>query len=253
MSDMYMLSDLHCHILPGIDDGARDENMSGALLASEKAQSVRQIIFTPHFYADRMEPGAFTEARDQAFGRMKETMDDLGLSAMRGAEVRMQEKLLGMDLTSLRMGDTHYLLLEWPFSSYPFWGEDIVYKLLDAGIRPVFAHIERYEYFFRNEENLEYFRNLGCLFQVNADTVLNPKQQSQVLHLIRDGYLHIVASDAHNTGGRPSNLKKALDCISEHLGERAALWLNTNADQIFHDREVKILSRDFVNRIKKGN
>ena len=220
---MYMLSDLHCHILPGVDDGARDENMSGALLASEEAQSVRQIIFTPHFYADRMEPGAFTEARDQAFGRMKETIDTLGLSAMRGAEVRMQEKLLSMDLSGLRMGDTQYLLLD-----------------------------ERYEYFFRNEENLEYFRNLGCLFQVNADTVLNPKQQSQVFHLIRDGYLHIVASDAHNTGGRPSNLKKALDCISEHLGERAALWLNTNADQIFRDRKVEILTRDLVNSIKKG-
>ena len=243
---MYMLSDLHCHILPGIDDGARDDNMSGALLASEEAQSVRQIIFTPHFYADRMEPEAFTEARDQAFGRMKGTIDALGLSAMKGAEVRMQEKLLSMDLSGLRMGNTHYILLEWPFSSYPFWGEVIVYKLLDAGIRPLFAHIERYEYFFRNEENLEYFRNLGCLFQVNADTVLNPKQ-------IKDGYLHIVASDAHNTGGRPSNLKKAMDCISAHLGEEATRWLNRNADDLFHDREVKILTRDFVNSIKNRN
>lgn len=250
---MYMLSDLHCHILPGIDDGARDDIMSGALLASEEAQSVKQIIFTPHYYADRMEPGTFMQSRDQAFERMKETIGTLGLSAMKGAEVRMQEKLLAMDLSGLRMGDTHYFLLEWPFSSYPFWGEDIVFKLLDAGIRPLFAHIERYEYFFRNEENLEYFRNLGCLFQVNADTVLNPRQQSQVFHLIRDGYLHIVASDAHNTGGRPSNLKKAMDCISDNLGEETAGWLNRNADDIFHDREVKILTRDFVNSIKNRN
>lgn len=250
---MYMLSDLHCHILPGIDDGARDESMSGALLASEEAQSVRQIIFTPHFYADRVRPEVFIRARDRAFGCMKATIDGLGLSAMKGAEVRMQEKLLGMDLSGLRLGDTHYLLLEWPFTSYPFWGEDLVYQLLDTGIRPVFAHIERYEFFFRNEENLEYFRNLGCLFQVNADTVLNPKQQSQVFHLIRDGYLHIVASDAHNTGGRPSNLKKALDCISEHMGENTARWMNENADHIFNDREVEILTRDLVNSIKKGS
>ena len=245
-----MLSDLHCHILPGIDDGARDEEMSGALLASEREQGAGQIIFTPHFYADRMQTEKFIEDRDRAFAGMEDQIGSLGPMAQKGAEVRMQEKLLDMDLAPLRLGNTHYFLLEWPFSAYPMWGEDVVYKLLDQGIRPLFAHIERYEYFFRNEENLEYFRSLGCLFQVNADTVLNPRQQYQVFHLIRDGYLHVTASDAHNTAGRPSNLKKALDCIRENLGDPIADWMIRNADHIFHDRPVEILTRDIVSSYK---
>ena len=251
MSDTYMLCDLHCHILPGIDDGARDEEMSGALLASQKQQGVGQIIFTPHFYADRLQTETFITNRDNAFGKMQGVLESLGLSSLKGAEIRMQEKLLDMDLSPLRLGDTRYILLEWPFSAYPMWGEDIVYKLLDRGIRPLFAHIERYEYFFRNEENLEYFRSLGCLFQVNADTVLNPKQQCQVFHLMKDGYLHVTASDAHNTGGRPSNLKKAMDCIRENLGDAFADWMIRNADNIFHDRPVEIRTREIVNSYKE--
>ena len=66
------LTDIHCHILPGIDDGAKDPDMSGALLLSEKHQGIGQIIFTPHYYADEISVEGYIKRRQDALDRMQE-------------------------------------------------------------------------------------------------------------------------------------------------------------------------------------
>ena len=129
-----VLTDIHCHILPGIDDGAKDPDMSGALLLSEKQQGVSKILFTPHYYANEISVDGFIRRRADALERMQKTLERLEIETALGAEVRMQEELIGMDMRPLRMGDTPYLLLEFPFLSgtYPLWGEMIVEQLLDT-------------------------------------------------------------------------------------------------------------------------
>ena len=146
MTNTY-ITDIHCHILPGIDDGAQNPDISGALLLSEQQQGIRQILFTPHFYAHDMKVEEYCRNRAAAFACMKDTCFRLGLETALGAEVRMDEELFDIDFTDLRMGDSRYLLLEWPFLSgtFPLWGEEIVDILLRQGITPVFAHIDRYD------------------------------------------------------------------------------------------------------------
>ena len=235
-----ILTDLHCHILPGIDDGAKDADMSGALLLSEKQQGVEQIFFTPHFYADEISVDGYIERRAAALERMRETVDRLGLKTALGAEVRMQEELTGMDLRPLRMGNTPYLLLEFPFLSgtYPLWGERIVEQLLDQGIRPVFAHIDRYDYFMNDTERLEHFREMGCIFQVNADSVISRRRSPAVFELMKAGHVHVLGSDAHSPEKRPANLRSALEKVEAKLGSGMALFLSGNADAVFRGEAV---------------
>ena len=106
------LTDLHCYILPGIDDGAQNPDISGALLLSEQQQGIRQIMFTPHFYAHDLKVEDYCRHRNAAYESMKETIGRLGLVTALGAEVRMDEELFDIDFSDLRMGDSRYLLLE---------------------------------------------------------------------------------------------------------------------------------------------
>lgn len=240
MSEHTLLTDLHCHILPGIDDGAKDADMSGALLLSEKQQGTGQILFTPHYYANEVGTEEFILRRGAAFERMQETINRLDLKTSLGAEVRMQEELIGMDMRPLRMGDTSYLLLEFPFLSgtYPLWGEMIVEQLLDQGIRPLFAHIDRYDFFMNDTERLSHFREMGCIFQVNADSVISRRRSPRVYELMRNGFVHVLSSDAHSLEKRPVNLKSALDHVEAKLGRGMAGFLMENADAIFRGEAV---------------
>jgi protein-tyrosine phosphatase len=235
-----VLTDIHCHILPGIDDGAKDPDMSGALLLSEKQQGVSKILFTPHYYANEISVEGFIRRREEALEKIQGPLERLELKTALGAEVRMQEELVGMDMKPLRMGDTPYLLLEFPFLSgtYPLWGEMIVEQLLDQGIRPLFAHIDRYEYFMNDREKLDHFREMGCIFQVNADSVISKRRSPVVFELMKAGYVHVLGSDAHSPEKRPVHLKSALEKVESKMGSGMAAFLTENADAVFRGEEV---------------
>ena len=234
------ITDLHCHILPGIDDGAQNPDASGALLLSEQQQGISQIMFTPHFYAHDMSVEQYCRNRAHAYARMEETCTRLGIKTSLGAEVRMDEELFDISFEELRLGNTRYLLLEWPFLSgtFPLWGEEIVALLLRQGIIPIFAHIDRYDYFLGNQERLRYFLERGCLFQVNADSCISRRRSPVVFELIRAGLVHIVCSDAHSPEKRPCHMGAALKAVESRLGVSTVEFLLANADDIFNDREV---------------
>ncbi|MBS6395792.1 MAG: hypothetical protein KH452_01390 [Clostridiales bacterium] len=234
-----MLSDLHCHILPGVDDGAENMDVTERMLRAERDAGVRQIIFTPHFYAERQDVDVFLARRADAVRQVKKICSELQISQKAGAEVYMSSELLEVDLPSLCMGDTNYLLLEWP-SVYPLWGEEMVDHLLDQGIRPVFAHIERYSCFFAKEKNLDPYIRKGALCQMNAGTLLKPDLQKRALELIRRKYVHILSSDAHNMRSRAPHTAEAYEVIKNRLGGSWAEKLAENASAVFHGEDLCI-------------
>lgn len=236
-----VLSDLHDHILPGIDDGARDMEMSRALLDKEAQDGVRQIMFTPHFYAHRMGMEEFLQRRKAAYEKILPLCEERGISTALGAEVRMRIELLSMDMRPLRMGETQYFLLEWPFQGgFPLWGDDVVQHVRRAGLRPIFAHIERYEFLFGDEDRLRRYLDQGCLFQTNTETILDKNMQKREIHLIREGLIHIVCTDAHHPVNRPVRLLEAMEVVRKKAGREAYERLVRNADDIFHDRTVHV-------------
>lgn len=231
-------TDLHCHILPGIDDGAPDLEAAEALLLTQKEQGIRQILFTPHFYANQMELDSFLRRRYKSAVQIAGFCASHEIAGALGAEVRMESELLELELKPLALADTPYLLLEWPFVGYPLWGKEVVRRVFDAGLRPVFAHIERYDYFWEEPENLRGYIAEGVLCQMNASTVLRQSTRKQALQLIREGYVHVLASDAHSMKHRPPQLGEAFQVIRDKLGAAVEQRLRENADLVFRGADL---------------
>ena len=142
------MTNLHCHILPGIDDGAKDTAVSLELLRREYEDGVRNIAFTSHFNSERTTVEAFTAKRQAAFEQLTAALEGqpMQFDFKLGAEVIFSPGLCELDTRALCMGDTAYLLLEFPTTHKPHFIRQTLYRLQQQGIVPLIAHIERYPY-----------------------------------------------------------------------------------------------------------
>ena len=243
LSDMFnekkkTLTDLHCHILPGIDDGAKDLDTAVALLKEQKSQGVEQIVFTPHFWSWEKSLRQFALDRYHAAEKVAGILDELGIEWGAGAEVRMTPDLLKMDLKSLNIVGTPYFLLEWPFTQFPLYGREVVDRVQEMDYIPLFAHIERYDYFWNSPKNLDEYIDEGVVCQINPGILLKSETRKYALKMIKDGYVHVLSSDAHNMENRPPHLKLAYQVVEKNLGKKYAEKLKANADRIFHGEEI---------------
>lgn len=238
MSEVKELTDLHCHILPGIDDGAPDFESAVSLLKEEKEQGITKIVFTPHFWSWQKSVRQFSLDRYNAAVMLSPVMDELGIEWGAGAEVRMTPELLQMDLRPLNFVGTEYFLLEWPFTQFPVYGREVVDRIQELGYTPVFAHIERYDYFWQNPQALEEYLEEGVICQINPGILLNSATRKYALKMIKEGYVQILSSDAHSINKRPPHLKLAHQIVEKGLGRKTEAALRKNADRIFRGQPL---------------
>lgn len=142
------MTDLHCHILPNIDDGAKDVSISLRLLEKEYADGVRNIAFTSHFNSEWTTPDAFLQKRAAAYETLTAALPT-GPEAMQfrfklGCEVYFSPKLCELDAKALCIGDTSYMLVEFPTTHKPHFIRQTFALLQEQGVLPLIAHIERY-------------------------------------------------------------------------------------------------------------
>ena len=129
------MTDLHTHILPGIDDGSRTVDESISLLKAELESGVHTVALTPHFRSNTMAQSEFLKQRESAYEQLLEAVRQNGLriSFVLGAEVEFSPELLRLDLDSLCYEDTKTLLVELPMFHYNPFTCDVFYKLLLKG------------------------------------------------------------------------------------------------------------------------
>lgn len=214
-----MLCDLHTHILPGIDDGAADLSESITLLTQEKDCGVDTVVLTPHFKPQLQKPTDFLENRARAFEQLTKASDG-SIRFLLGAEVLYSKYLSAIEnLRDFCIQDTDYLLLEMPYhAKFDDRVLQSVGRLVDEhGILPILAHVERYEAVRRDPEILLRFREMGALFQVNAQSFLqkNFGMRRFLRRLIRMDCLDLVATDCHDPKTRPARLSHALEAIEK--------------------------------------
>lgn len=197
--------DIHCHILPGIDDGAKDLSEALAMLAVQGASGVDRLYLTPHFYPEEVSLDEFLTARASALARLESERSGEELPQIRpGAEVRYCRQLLDLDLRKVTLGDSDYLLLELPGRHYPSFAVQILEELQSQGIIPILAHVERCAYFREDPQLLKRLVDLGALAQVSASALFDRKDRNFARSCLEHGLAHMAASDAHNlTGRRP--------------------------------------------------
>jgi protein-tyrosine phosphatase len=169
--------DAHCHILPGIDDGAENEEMSLAIAHLLLELGVRQVVATPHVISDTY-PNS-TERILESVHRVQSLFEqrDVPLKVVPGAEYYAENEFLERISNDdvIAWDDKRYVLFESPMYQEPMLLDEIVFQLKSSGYTPLLAHAERYRYLQKNPARLDELRRLGARFQVNHPSFHLPK------------------------------------------------------------------------------
>ncbi|MEE1125252.1 MAG: CpsB/CapC family capsule biosynthesis tyrosine phosphatase [Acutalibacteraceae bacterium] len=235
--------DLHCHILSGIDDGAKELQDSIAMLRAEVAQGIRSVVFTPHFNLEKLSVEDFSALRNENLKLLQnsEEFKELNVTIKTGAEVYYSPMLYSADLEQLCIQDTDYILIELPVASKPYEMNNVIHSIINRGYTPILAHVERYPYFTENPVLLYNLVLEGCLAQVNAGAIIGKGNQSvMAMKYLKWELAQIVCSDCHSIDRRPPNIDKALDVINKKLGSDYIDWLDKNSSDIFNNRSVDL-------------
>lgn len=233
------MTDLHCHLLPAIDDGAKNEAEALELLLAQYRSGVRNVALTSHFDCERDKLDVFLRRRAASFERLQREIyhhsgppEELRLRL--GAEVAFSPNLCRTQVERLCLEGTSVLLLELPGERLPMYFEETVKQLQGWGITPLIAHVERYPYILDRLWMLCDWIDWGCYVQVNGGSLLKGGRNSRLLmNLIRWNLIHVVASDAHHLISRPPNLKQAMGQVERSLGSETAQRLQQNAARLF--------------------
>lgn len=236
--------DIHSHILPGVDDGAKDMEMTMEMIDLAYSQGVRVMIATPHYYPGHVRhPKEYMDSVfHETVSAVKEKYGDFTI--LPGNEIYFREgaleKLQSKRLHS--MADTPYVLLEFsPGAQYKHLC-GAVRKCVECGFYPILAHIERYQCLWKNEKCIGELVRMGAYMQVNAENFTGgffSAQRRWCLRLAREGLMHFIGSDAHNTQERRPNLNQAADYLKEKLDEAAFR-------RIMFDNPAKLLRGEYL-------
>lgn len=234
--------DLHCHILPGLDDGARDIGETIEMLKMEAADGINRIAATPHFHSDRISLPEFLDRRSEAMdfvGRKLASMN-MNVQLIPAAEVRLSPDIINLSgKRELCYRDTNYMLLELPMEFYAEWIPDVLYTLKLDGIIPVIAHVERYPYIVRKPQLLYKLLCSGAVAQFNAADVLTfGSTRNTILRFIRCGMCHVISSDAHSVKRRPPEIGRAMEILRKKCGSDFLQYLNQNSESIIANEEI---------------
>jgi protein-tyrosine phosphatase len=215
--------DLHCHIIPGIDDGARDLGEALALLQIAEQEGISHMVITPH-----INPGFFdntTAIIQQGLSDLQAASKAAGLTIQlaAAAEVRLSTEILawaerGMLPFVGSYNGFNVLLLEFPHSHIPAGADKLVKWLISKNILPMIAHPERNRDVQTDPAKLAPFIRLDCLFQLTASSVLGDmgeRSTALAIQLLKQKLFSVMATDSHNLLRRPPKLKKAAEVISE--------------------------------------
>ena len=169
MRDLY---DIHCHILPGVDDGAKNMDIALALIEKEIEAGVETIILTPHFRKEMFEPDMedIWNAYDELLYETRYKNIRLYLGCEFHANMEMVETL-DNDLRPT-LADSRYVLTEFAHNSTRAFMKERADALLMSGYRPIIAHIERYRATRKDFDLIEDLIEMGCEVQVNADAII---------------------------------------------------------------------------------
>lgn len=237
--------DMHCHILPGVDDGSKNMEMSLKMLEMEYRQGVRNIVFTPHCFAGRTQPELIKARYDELVDQAKEQFPELTLYL--GNELMYSDTIVEelFDKNAYTINGTSYVLVE--------FYTDLSWKQLSAamrrigseGYRPILAHMERYECLVRHTDRVDELISQGVVMQMNCESVVGglfDRQAADCRRLIESGRIHLLGTDAHRIDWRPPNFIDALRVLTKKIKDEDLL------QRILLDNPKKILEGASVGR-----
>jgi len=209
--------DIHCHLLPGMDDGCKNPDETIRLLQEQKKQGCKGIVATSHYYP-RESIESFLKRRQECYDNYRREAEATGefdkLPPIEfGAEVAYHSGLVqDEDFEKLCMGKSRYLLLEMPFEPWtPAVMRDVRSISSVWGITPVIAHIERFLSFAGKNYLEEMLYDMDVIIQVNAGNFASFSKRHTVLKLIKKDLVQAFGTDSHNMTSRKPNMELAIN------------------------------------------
>ena len=237
--------DMHCHIVPGVDDGAKDMETALSMLKIAYEDGIRAMIATPHYHPDKVLVDealvyeSFCTLKDEA----EKQFQDMKLYYGReiycdydSVDVLCERKL------KLTMCDTEYVLVEFPTSVEYQYLQNMVRRLIMSGYIPIIAHIERYECLVSHPERVAELHNMNIVMQVNAVSVMGnmgKEIKKFVKNLLKNNLIDLVASDAHSAGRRTPRLRKAAVYVGRKYGVHTM-------ERLFIDNQRRVIGGKFM-------
>ena len=230
--------DIHCHILPNVDDGSSSLELSRQLLFNAYSEGIDAVCITPHF----MRLNEYKIKRNELaklFNEFEESVKDIPVDLYLGNELYIDSELdtllLNKEICSLN--DSRYVLVEFPFNNYKKEYDEYLYNI-SLQYKIIIAHPERYHYVQENCDFVNRWLKEGYSLQCNQGS-LNYKQTKNVMFkLIEQGKVSFICSDAHNEY-RPLTLTDAYNTISKKFNkETADVLFEENALRVLGDQEL---------------
>lgn len=239
--DAYDMVDLHCHILPGLDDGPKTMEESVEMAEAAIAEGITHLVATPHssseFFFDYPKARALCKELQAKVGKR--------LTLATGCDFHLNpENVELLRAHSLRfcVNQKDYLLVEFNEIAIPPAVDQTLHGMQLAGIRPIVTHPERNRLLRAKPERLASWVRHGCFGQVTGGALtgrFGSSARNDAMRWIGAGLIHFVSSDAHNTSSRPVQLRAAYEVVEKEFGkEKARALFVDNPRAAFEGRDL---------------
>lgn len=220
--------DIHCHLLPGLDDGAQNIEQSLELARKAVEEGIHTVIATPHCI-----PEVYFNEGEAVLEKVRSLQEELRcvgipLKVLPGMEVHLAldiPRRLGTG-SALTLGNSgKYVLLEFPLSSVPSYSEQVIFEIMLKGIKPILAHPERNKEIIEEPTILYNLIDKGCLVQITSGSLIGgfgTKIQKLSSEFLKLGWVDFIASDAHHPQKRPLVLREAFNIAASIVNENEA-------------------------------
>lgn len=241
-----VMVDLHCHLLPGIDDGSKNMAISLRLAKEATENGVTHALLTPHHMN-----GRYINHKQDVIRRTREFQQELQdhqipLTVFPGQEVRINGQLIqALDQDDILFADENnrYLMLEFPDDDVPHYTNQMIFELQQRGITPVIVHPERNTKIMDHPELLYQLLEKECLSQITASSYVGTfgkKVEDFSRQLIENGQGYVFASDAHDLPGRKYEMRQAFEKLRQEFSNEVADQYANNARAIINGDNVPL-------------
>ncbi|MGG0413143.1 tyrosine-protein phosphatase [Peribacillus simplex] len=238
--------DIHCHILPEVDDGSADIKESLNMAKKAVEAGITHLFATPHHLNEKY-VNIKSNIIDHSV-RLNKSLhqNNIPLTIHHGQEVRIHRDIFTSlekeELLTLDDNGT-YLLLELPSGRVPSYTQEVIYELLLKGITPIIVHPERNKELIANHKLLFELVQEGALTQLTSGSIIGifgKSIQSFSKKIIEHNLAHFIATDAHNIGSRGFTLQQAYETITKAYGIERTFYFKENAEQILKDQSPAV-------------
>jgi protein-tyrosine phosphatase len=241
--------DLHCHILPGVDDGVRTLEEALEMAQVAEKEGIDRVVATPHLFRESFSRANFAviEAKRHELTRVIKE-NGVAIEVLPGAEVHISHNLLDAikeDREKLVLNQSSYMFVEFP-SSHVFSGaKTLFFTLMSEGIVPIITHPERNTVFMQNPVILYELIQMGAFAQANSGSFLGlygEKTEKAVLQFLELNLVHFIGSDSHSPRSLSWRLRDAVEKAEKIVGkERAYALVRENPQAVIDNQELPFL------------